>query len=94
MRSSVQCKSLLALFGSLPWCCILPGILGLISLSGSVTARLIFVQLNVYLLLFSLGFLGWAHYLLHIKKHGSQFSRITVWISTALVVLMWLPRVL
>ena len=71
---------------SLPWCCIAPGVLSLVGLGSVGVARVAAGRLMPALLLMALVFLGRAHYLLHVKHVGNRFSKITTWISTALVV--------
>lgn len=71
---------------SLPWCCLAPGILSLVGLGSVGLARAVARQLMPLLLLVGALFLGRAYYLLYVKHEGNRASRLTTWVSTALVI--------
>lgn len=77
---------------SLPWCCIIPGIFAILGLAGVAFARSVTAGIAPYLLAVSIIFLGRAHYLIHIKRQGSKFSHVVVWLSTLLALTFWAVR--
>lgn len=74
---------------ALPWCCIVPAVFSVLGLGGVAVARELTGGLVPYLLAVSLLFLGRAHYLLYIKKHGNRLSHVVTWISTGLGITLW-----
>lgn len=87
-------SSLTAIAAALPWCCILPATLALLGLAGAGAAQVVAGGLMPYLLGLSALLLGRAHYLIHVRKQGAQWARWIVWLSTALVIGLWVPRLL
>ena len=77
---------------ALPWCCIIPAVFSLLGLAGVAAARTVTEGLVYYLLAFSMLFLGRAHYLLYVKRHGNRLSHIVTWAATALAITLWAIR--
>lgn len=77
---------------SLPWCCIIPGIFALLGLAGVALARSVTAGFTPYLLVVSVLFLARAHYLIYVKRQGSGFSHVVVWLSTLLALTLWAVR--
>lgn len=63
-------------------------------MAGVGAARVAAVVLMPYLLVLSILFLGRAHYLIFIRQQGQGWVKWTVWVSTVVVVVMWLFRLL
>jgi|GEM_PF-946091 len=85
--------SLAALFLSLPWCCITPGVLAMLGFFGAAgSSRLVLNEVMVPFFIVSLLFLGRAHYMIHVKKRGSGISRAAVWIFTIAALALWAFR--
>ncbi len=84
--SKVLRSGMLSGLSSLPWCCIVPGILSLVGLGSVGLARAVARQLMPLFLLVGVLFLGRAYYLLYVKHEGNRFSRVTTWVSTALLI--------
>lgn len=74
---------------ALPWCCLIPAGLSLFGLAGVVVAREVTGGLIPYLLAASVLFIGRAHYLLYVKRHGNRISRVVTWVSTLLAAVLW-----
>lgn len=87
-------SSLTAIAAALPWCCMLPAGFALLGLAGASIAQVTAIRLMPYMLTLSFLFLGRAHYLLHVRKQGAPWARWIVWLSTALVIGLWVPRLL
>ena len=86
-------SSIIAVFFSLPWCCILPAIFSLLGLiSGIGAARIWSIKFTPILFIFSLLFLARAHWLLYGRHQDSLASAILVWISTVFVSILWILR--
>lgn len=85
-------SSLAAVLTAVPWCCLVPAAFALAGVAGAGVARLAAVQVMPALLGVSILMLGRAHYLIHLRQQGSPWSRRIVWIATALVAVMWGPR--
>ena len=66
--------------------------LAVLGLAGAGVAGSATVQAVGYSLVLSAVFLGRAHYLIYVRKQGRPWTRWTVWGMTALVVALWLPR--
>lgn len=73
---------------------MVPAALAVMGLAGAGAARAAAVGLMPYLLGLSILLLGRAHYLIHVRRQGAPWTRWVVWISTVLVVVLWLPRLL
>ena len=82
----VSRSGLLSGLVSLPWCCIVPGILSLVGLGSVGLARVVAGQLMPFFLIIGALLLGRAYYLLYVKHEGNRFSRVTTWVSTTLVI--------
>ena len=86
-------SSILAIFFSLPWCCILPAIFSLLGLIAGVGAvRIWSVKFTPVLFILSLLFLLRAHWLIYGRDQGSFASAILVWISTVFISILWILR--
>ena len=72
-------------------CCALPALFSLLGLAGT-TATLCARWLAPGLALFSAALLARSFYSLYRQRCGSRASRVTTWISAALVVLLWSLR--
>ncbi|MCH7667247.1 MAG: hypothetical protein IH936_15120 [Acidobacteria bacterium] len=92
MPRSSQASSGLAAVAAIPWCCVLPAVLSLLSLTGAVAARLWLVQLSWVLLPLSVALLGRSLWLVHVPDQGRPSARWITWIATVLVVALWVPR--
>lgn len=77
---------------SLPWCCIVPGVFAVLGLAGVALARSVTAGFTPYLLVVSVIFLGRAHYLIYVKRQGTRFSHVVVWLSTILALTLWAVR--
>jgi len=77
---------------ALPWCCILPGVLSLLSLGGVIAARFWIVKLMWVFLPISILFLGRSFWLLYLKKQGARWTHWATWVSALLVIALWAPR--
>lgn len=75
---------------SLPWCCILPGALALLGMTGVVVAREVAVELRPVLWGISALFLARAHYGLWIRRRGNRLSRLVVWMATGVTGGIWI----
>ena len=72
-------------------CCVLPAFFSLLGLGG--TAAAIFARwLSPGLALLSAALLARSFYSLYRQRRGSRASRVTTWVSAALVVLLWSLR--
>ena len=81
-----------ATFASIPWCCILPGVLSLVSLSGVVATRLWLVKLSFFLFPVSGALLCRALWLVHVRHQGRPWARWATWGAMLLVMVLWAPR--
>ena len=70
---------------ALPWCCIVPGALALLGMTGVVLAREVAGELQPFLWGISVLLLARAHYGIWIRRRGNRLSRIVVWIATGFV---------
>jgi len=85
--------SLVALFLSLPWCCIMPAALSVFGFLGAAGSTRIILKGILFPIFFvSILFLVRAHYLIYIKKNAHSFSRTIVWISTFGALALWAFR--
>jgi len=85
--------SFVAIFFSLPWCCIMPAFFSMLGFLGAAgTTRLLFKETLIPLFIISLLLLGRAHYLIYFKKYGSAISRAVVWVSTIGALALWAIR--
>ena len=91
LRSPTRSSALAALI-SVPWCCILPAVLSLLSLTGAVVARVWVVKLTWIFLPLSVILLGRAFWLLYAKHQGGPWSRRLAWVSSLLILTLWAPR--
>lgn len=85
-------QGLLAILAALPWCCILPAVLSLLSIGGAAAARLWVGRLTWGLLPISVVLLGRAFWLIYVRRQGAPWSRWVTWGCAALVVVLWVPR--
>lgn len=93
MKSSAPTKyAALAGVSSLPWCCIVPAILSLLSVSSAASARLIFQEANGLLLVLSLLFLGRAFWLNFVRRQGAPWTRWVTVTSAIAVAALWSYR--
>ncbi|MBI3952192.1 MAG: hypothetical protein HY314_17220 [Acidobacteria bacterium] len=69
-----------------------PAIFSLLGLAGVSTARVITAKLSLVFLAAAILLLGRAHYIIHVKKHGTRASRIIVWIATVAAAGLWIWR--
>lgn len=86
-------SSLLAALAAVPWCCVLPALLSLISLAGTVVARLWLVRLNWFLLPLSAVLLGRSLWLVQVRRSGRPLARWVTWATAVLVIALWAPRI-
>ena len=93
MSRSSQAWSGLAALAAIPWCCVLPAVLSLLSLTGTVAAGLWLSSLNWVLLPLSMAFLGRGLWLVEVRRQGRPLIRWVTWATAALVVALWAPRV-
>ena len=84
--------STVAALASVPWCCVLPAGLSLLSLGGVVAARLWLTQFVWVLLPTSVALLGRAFWLLYVNHQGGPWSRRLAWVSSLLILTLWAPR--
>jgi len=77
---------------ALPWCCIIPAVLSLMSFGFAALARLWLVRLAWLFLPISLGLLGRALWLVHWRKHGNRAVRWITWVAAVLVIGLWIYR--
>ena len=82
----------LAALVSLPWCCILPAVLSLLSLTGAMISRVWIARLTWVFLPLSVLLLGRAFWLLYVKHQGRPWTRRLTWAAAFLVVILWAPR--
>lgn len=92
MLSSPVRSSSWAALASIPWCCVLPSVLSLASLSGATVARLWMGKLLWFLLPLCAALLGRAFWLLYVKGQGAPWSRWVTWGAAALAMALWAPR--
>ena len=85
-------NSALAALVSLPWCCILPAVPSLLSLSGALVTRVWIAQLSWVSLPLSVVLLGRAFWLIYKKHQGGSWTRWLTWSAAPLVVTVWAPR--
>jgi hypothetical protein len=72
-------------------CCALPAFFSLLGLAGT-TATLVAHWLAPGLALFSAALLARSFYSLYGLRRGTRASRVTTWVSAAMVVLFWSLR--
>jgi len=72
-------------------CCVLPACFSLLGLAGT-TATLFARWLAPGLALLSAALLARSFYRLYGQQRGTRASRVTTWVSAALVVLFWSLR--
>src|SRR5436305_3724617 len=72
-------------------CCALPALFSLMGLAGT-TATLVARWLSPALALLSAALLARSFYSLYGQRRGSRSSRVTTWVSAALVVVFWSLR--
>ncbi len=81
-KISVKRTSIMGNLFALPWCCIIPAVFSIAGLAGVAAAQAVTEGLVPYLLVFSVLFLGRAHYLLYIKHQGNRTSHVVAWAAT------------
>ena len=81
-----------SIFSSIPWCCVIPGVLSVLGLGGAFFARSVASKLNPVFFFVSVFFIGRAHYLIYRRGKGNRLSVALTWASTLLVAWLWLPR--
>ena len=91
LRSPTRSSALAALV-SVPWCCILPAALSLLSLTGAVVTRVWVAKLTWIFLSVGAVLLGRAFWLLYVKHQGGPWSRRLAWVSSLLILTLWAPR--
>lgn len=57
---------------------------------GALAARL--AALRLYLVPFSIGFLGLGYYLAYWKRFGGRRQRVILWIATGFTIVVWLTH--
>ena len=83
----------LALFGSIPWCCVVPAALSLLSLGGTLAVRLAaLTRLSLYFLPVAAFLLGRAFWLMYVRRQGSPRARRITWAAALLSVALWIWR--
>jgi hypothetical protein len=85
--------SLASVLASVPWCCLLPAVLSLVSLGSSVVTRVFLYRFGWLLLPVSGLLFARALWLVQVEKRGQPWSRWVTWASTVLAIGLWLPRV-
>ena len=91
LRSPTRSSALAAVV-SVPWCCILPAALSLLSLTGAVVTRVWLAKLTWVLLPLTVILLGRAFWLLYVKHQGGPWSRRLASVSSLLILTLWAPR--
>ena len=91
-RAAPEQVSIVATFASIPWCCVLPGVLSLASLTGVVATRFWLVKLSFFLFPVSAVLLGRALWLVHVRHQGRPWARWATWGATLLAIALWAPR--
>lgn len=91
MKYLARPTGITAVIASLPWCCVLPGLLSVIGLAGvgAAAVHVLAGPAEYVLLGLSVVFLVRAHYLASWRGHGPWWSKAAVWLSTGVVVLLW-----
>jgi hypothetical protein len=82
----------LAVIASVPWCCLVPAALSLLSVAGSAIARVWMTWVSVPLLAVSLLLMGRACWDVYVRRRGAAWARWTTGVGLAVVVLLWAPR--
>jgi hypothetical protein len=71
---------------------VAPVVFSLLGVAGVGTARVIAARLSPVFLAAAILLLGRAHYIIHVKKHGTRASRFIVWIATIAAAGLWASR--
>ncbi len=91
LRSPTRSSALAAVV-SVPWCCILPAALSLLSLTSAVVTRVWLAKLTWVLLPLTVILLARAFWLLYVKHQGGPWSRRLASVSSLLILTLWAPR--
>ncbi len=78
---------------SVPWCCVLPAVLSIISVGGAAAARLAIGRLIPLLFAFSVVLLGYAHFRAWIRREGNRTARTVLVANSVFVAVLWYDRV-
>ena len=79
--------------GTLKLCCVLPALLSVVGVAGTVTA-LLMQWLAPALALVSGAALAYSFHTLYVQRRGSRLSLVTTWVSAIFVVGFWTYRLL
>ena len=82
-----------SILGSIPWCCIVPASLSLLSLTGVLFSQVWLTKLTWIFLPLSAAFLGRAFWLIYIRHEGLWWTRWLTWGALVIAVGFWSPRV-
>ncbi len=93
MSRTPQTSTALSALASIPWCCVLPAAMSLLSLTGAVAARTWLVGLNWFLLPLSLALLGRSLWLVEVRRQGRPLTRWITRLAAVLVLGLWAPRI-
>lgn len=83
--------SVLGFAASVPWCCVVPAGLASLGVASSLLGHWIRAAMPALFVL-SAGFLGRAHYLLWVRRHGAPAAKIATLLLTALAAWLWTLR--
>lgn len=72
---------------------MLPALLSTVAVGGAAAARGVVGHLMPWLFLGSVAFLGYAHYLVWIRRTGHRTARWILLVNTVLVAYLWYGRV-
>lgn len=75
---------------ALPWCCLVPAGLSFLGLTSAGFVRAAIVPVRPYLLTVAVGLMGWAHYLVWVRRQGTRWSRWVVVGTTLVAAGTWL----
>jgi hypothetical protein len=90
---SIARESAVAVLASVPWCCVVPAALSLLSFTGMAVARLWLAKISWFFLPLAVLLLGRAFWLHYAKRQGAPWTRWVTWTATLVSVGLWLPRV-
>lgn len=92
MRSIAR-GSGVAVLASIPWCCVAPAALSLLSFAGGVIVRVWLAKLSWFFLPVAVMLLGRAFRLHYARRQGAPWTRWVTWSAALLSVGLWFPRV-
>lgn len=92
MRSMIR-QNVLSVAASVPWCCVLPAALSILSVGGTTVARFWLTRATWWLFPVTIALLGRAFWLLYIKRQGARWVHWTTWAAAILSIGLWLPRI-